>query len=227
MNACTRSPSRSFTAITFDVGGTLITPKPSVGHIYASVAAHHGFPSLSPERINRRFATAWRALKRFRHTRAQWARLVDASFGGDVPVLPSRTFFPEIYNRFTEPSAWRVYSDVWPTLRALSARGYRLGIISNWDERLMPLLHALKLAGYFEQIIVSCDVRSTKPSRRIFGLAAARFKLSPVEMLHIGDSRGHDYAGALRAGFQARLLNRGARQPGPAEIPSLRSLLQL
>ena len=53
-------------AVTFDVGGTLIEPWPSVGHVYANVAAHHGAPSLPVKVINRQFARAWNVLANFR-----------------------------------------------------------------------------------------------------------------------------------------------------------------
>src|SRR5262249_44700851 len=54
------NPLRSVRAITFDVGGTLIQPWPSVGHIYAEVAAHHGRRDISVEALNRQFAAAWK-----------------------------------------------------------------------------------------------------------------------------------------------------------------------
>ena len=47
-------------AITLDVGGTLIEPWPSVGHIYAKVAARHGVQA-EPEELTRRFVQAWQA----------------------------------------------------------------------------------------------------------------------------------------------------------------------
>ena len=47
-------------AVTFDVGNTLIKPWPSVGHIFAEVAAAHGHGNCSPEELNRRFIEAFR-----------------------------------------------------------------------------------------------------------------------------------------------------------------------
>src|SRR6059058_1740055 len=87
-------------AVTFDVGGTLIRPWPSVGHVYADVAGRHGVKNLSPETLNRNFAAAWRARRNFQHTREDWARLVDQVFRGICQPPPSRTFFPSIYERF-------------------------------------------------------------------------------------------------------------------------------
>ena len=63
-----------------------------------------------------------------------------------------------------------------PTLDALAARGLKLGVISNWDERLRPLLRRLKLAGYFETIVVSREVRASKPARAIFQHAVRRLE---------------------------------------------------
>ena len=110
------SPVPKIEAVTFDVGGTLIEPWPSVGHVYAEVAARHGLRSLSPERLNRNFAAAWRAGKNFQHTREAWAALVDQTFAGLCRPRPSRTFFPDIYARFAQSDAWRIYDDAMPAL---------------------------------------------------------------------------------------------------------------
>ncbi|HWH68036.1 MAG TPA: HAD-IA family hydrolase [Candidatus Sulfotelmatobacter sp.] len=214
----------NLSAITFDIGGTLIECQPSVGHLYAQVAARHGFDQLDPALLNRQFATAWRTLKDFHHTRAQWAALVDATFRGLVPVLPSQTFFPDLYDRFCAPDAWHVFPDVRPTLQALAGRGFKLGVISNWDERLRPLLRALGLQDYFQTIVVSCEVGVPKPSPLIFQHAARQLDLPPEAILHIGDSPAHDVAGARAAGCQALQLARPvAAEPG--RIGSLRELL--
>src|ERR1700704_702865 len=79
-------------AVTFDVGGTLIKPWPSVGHVYAEVAARHGLEAASPEQLNRQFAEAWREFKNFNHGREEWAVLVDRTFAGVSEEPPSRTF---------------------------------------------------------------------------------------------------------------------------------------
>lgn len=57
-------------AVTFDVGGRLIEVWPSVGQIYAEVAARNGVKGLSAGLLDWRFAAAWRAAKRFSHSRS-------------------------------------------------------------------------------------------------------------------------------------------------------------
>jgi putative hydrolase of the HAD superfamily len=208
-------------AVTFDVGGTLIRPSPSVGHIYAEVAARNGRKGFSPETLNRRFATAWNGLKSFNHSREEWAALVDETFGAVDGEKPSETFFPEIYDRFAEPEAWHVFEDALPALDALAAMDLYLGVVSNWDERLRPLLEKLGLNKYFQAVIVSCEVAFTKPSPVIFEQAARMLGEAPEHILHVGDSATHDVAGARSAGFQALLLERGNKDAGDGVIASL------
>lgn len=217
----------SVEAITFDVGGTLIECWPSVGHVYAEVAARHGYPQLPPELLNRRFGEAWKSLRDFRHTLKDWATLVDATFGQLVQPSPSATFFPELYTRFSDPDVWRVFEEVLPELETLRSRGVALGIVSNWDERLRPLLNRLKLDSYFDAIVVSCEAGSHKPSQAIFETACAALGSRPANTLHVGDSFEMDVAGARGAGLQARWLRREQSRASGAAITSLRALDKL
>ena len=195
-------------AVTFDVGGTLIHPWPSVGHVYADAAAGNGWRNLSPEILNENFAAAWRARRNFQHTRKNWADLVDRTFAGLCEPLPSRSFFTAIYQRFAQADTWRIFEDVLPALDRLASLEIPLAIISNWDERLRPLLRELRLEGYFETVVISCEVGFIKPSPVIFGHAARRIGVAPEHVLHVGDSPAEDIAGAQTAGFQAVLVER-------------------
>jgi putative hydrolase of the HAD superfamily len=225
IKASSRLAASAIEAVTFDVGGTLIEVCPSVGHVYAEVAARYGVSGVSASVLNRRFVAAWRNASRFRHSRSDWARLVDATFRGLADLRPSRTFFKELYTRFADADVWRVYDDVVSALEALASRGLKLAVISNWDERLRPLLKRLRLARHFEEIIVSREVGAAKPSRRIFWRAARRLKLPPEAILHVGDDSSMDVLGGRAAGFSALLLNRRGRAGRPGEIRSLRELV--
>jgi putative hydrolase of the HAD superfamily len=211
-------------AVTFDIGGTLIRPWPSVGHVYAEVARRHGVGDVAPEFLEARFKAAWRAREQFNDTRAGWEAVVDEAFQGLAAQPPSTTFFPELYERFARADAWRIFDDVLPTLDALAALGLRLGVISNWDERLRDLLQNLRLDRRFEIIVVSCEVGSAKPAPAIFHEAAARLRLPPAAILHVGDSLEMDLHGARAAGFHARRIDRG---PGGSEPDRLTQLSDL
>jgi putative hydrolase of the HAD superfamily len=221
------APLANIKAITLDAGGTLVKPWPSVGHVYAGAAAGHCVRPVSADLLNQRFARAWRKLKNFNHRREEWAALVDETFAGLTEQPPSETFFPELYRRFAEPEAWRIYEDVLPALDMLASRGINLGIISNWDERLLPLLEQLGLRKRFEVAVVSCEVGFPKPSPVIFGHAVRKLGEAPESVLHVGDDPDHDFEGAKAAGLQALLLERGAETRRAGSIASLLELERL
>jgi putative hydrolase of the HAD superfamily len=208
-------------AVTFDVGGTLMAPWPSVGHVYARVAtAHIGF-SADPERITRQFVDAWRARGEFDYSREGWFELVRHSFHGVAEV--SESLFIALYDSFSTHDAWRVYDDVIPCFEALRKGKIRLGVISNWDTRLKPTLKSVGLHDYFEVITVSGEHGHNKPAREIFDTTAAALKLAPNEIFHVGDSQREDYRGARNAGFHALHLDRDGETPGA--IVSLEGLI--
>jgi len=213
-------------AVTFDVGGTLIEPWPSVGHVYCEIANRHGIGGFTAELLNARFNAAWRVHKNFNDTRAGWEELVNEVFQGLVSPGICAEFFPELYDRFAQSEAWRIFDDVTPTLEMLASRGIRLGVISNWDERLRILLRRLLLDHHFETIVISCEIGSGKPSPIIFEKAAAKFGLPPGAILHVGDSFESDIAGARAAGFHARRIYRSAGEARKGDLHSLRELAE-
>jgi putative hydrolase of the HAD superfamily len=214
----------SIQAVTFDVGGTLIDPYPSVGHVYAEVAADAGHGHLEPAILEHRFRAAWKAFPRQLHNSTDWAELVDCVFDGLVLPPPSQSFFPQLYSHFSLPDAWRIHPDVMPALEALQQLNIRTAVLSNWDERLRPLLERLGLAPFFDPIIVSCEVGTAKPHPEIFRIAAAALDLSPAQILHVGDDPNFDWTGARQAGFNALLIRRS--QPHDA-VPHIQSLTQI
>ncbi len=210
-------------AVTFDVGGTLMAPWPSVGHVYAHVAAKHlslaAIPD--PDQITRQFVQAWKKRGEFDYTREGWFDLVRHSFHGIADV--SETLFDALYDSFMTHDAWRVYDDVLPTLDALQKRGVRRAVISNWDTRLRPTLCSVGLHDHFEVITVSGEHGIHKPARELFDLTARALDLPADEILHIGDSDREDVFGARNAGYRALHLDRSA----PTSAASVASLVDL
>lgn len=215
------NPHQHIRAVSFDVGGTLIEPWPSVGHVYAEVAARHGIQAGAGD-LDREFDAAWRAKSKFGYTQAEWFELIRRTFGARASALPV-DFFHDLYDRFAEADAWKIHDDVLPALDRLAAAGVRLAVISNWDARLHQLLPALRLRSYFDVVIVSCDVGFTKPSPVLFELALRQLGLPPQALLHVGDSQAEDVAGARAAGATALWLDRN-RASGDGRIQSLSEL---
>lgn len=215
-------------AVTFDVGGTLLAPRPSVGHVYAAMVARWDGAAPDPERVNRRFHAAWAARgAAFDYSRVAWAALVRETLRGVTPCAEDPAFFAALYEHFAGPEPWGVFPDVVPALEALRRGGYRLAVLSNWDPRLRPLLQALRLADFFEVLVISGEVGWHKPDPRLFAHTARLLGLPPRRILHVGDSWEEDVGGARRAGWQAAWLARNAPVPGAPgreAVPSLRAL---
>ncbi len=212
-------------AISFDVGGTLLEPWPSVGQVYAEVAARCGVPHPDADALNRQFALAWMRKAHFDYSESAWFQLVRESFGASGSSLTPE-FLTELYQRFGEPDVWKIYDDVLPTLDFLASEGIKLAAISNWDNRLRPLLQRLKLASYFEVIAVSGEIGFHKPSPVIFEQAVRQLGLPAQAVLHVGDSATEDVEGAQSAGLSALRVDR--RGPIPdADGDGIRSLREL
>lgn len=212
-------------AVSFDAGGTLLRPRPSVGHVYAQVARRHGWDGLDPDELTRRFADAWRNKETFNYSRPEWAALVATIFQGLVKRPEDPDFFDHLYRAFEQPEHWELYSDVQLALEGLTQVGYRLLITSNWDERLHNILDSLGIAGHFATVIVSLEAGCTKPDPAVFHHAADRMRLKPDEILHVGDSKDEDLVGASESGMAAFLVDREAGQCSAPVISSLLDLL--
>jgi len=207
--------------ITFDVGGTLIDPFPSVGQVYASVARESNFPCPPPHELTATFSKVWKNKVGFDYSVNAWASLVDEVFGTTLPP----NVFQAMYDRFKKADAWMIYPDVRSTLQALRDRGYRIAVISNWDDRLPPLLDALGLGEFFEPVVLSVHAGATKPSPQIYKRALSLLNAEASAVLHIGDSLEEDVNGAQAVGMQALLLDR--KGSGNNSIRTLESILPL
>jgi putative hydrolase of the HAD superfamily len=104
-----------------------------------------------------------------------------------------------------------------------------LSVISNFDSRLVKILHGLGVGSCFDQIFVSSRVGYAKPEPQIFHAALKHHNLTPGHGLHVGDSEINDRHGANSAGLRGVLVDR--RSPvDPSNrdrITSLEAILNL
>ena len=108
-------------------------------------------------------------------------------------------------------AGWLPFEGAAEALADLRRRGYRLGVITNWDPSARGLLAARGLDGFFEEVVVSCEVGCEKPDRRIFELAAGAAGVRPAECLYVGDNYYVDTVGARAAGMASLVVNRFGR----------------
>lgn len=190
-------------AVTFDVGGTLLVPWPSVGSVYARVAESLGVPAGTAAELDAAFATAWRRHSPFPHTRVAWRGLVGELFPSGTGPGDMDRLFEALWTAFSNRKAWRVLEGVEQGIRDCRAHGIRLGVVSNWDERLPGLLRQFPWGDAFEFVLASGVHGRPKPSPDLFLEAARRFRLEPGEILHVGDRWLEDVEGARRAGLRS------------------------
>lgn len=115
-------------------------------------------------------------------------------------------------------------------LHHLSARGYRIGVISNgFYEVQHRKMRSAGIDGMIDAVVLSDDIGVNKPDRRIFDHAVRKVNTSAERSLIIGDNPDTDIVGALGAGWRAIYFNRdGAnRSPAPAGCIEIHSLHQV
>ncbi|HEV3473005.1 MAG TPA: HAD-IA family hydrolase [Actinomycetota bacterium] len=223
-----------------DAGGTMLDPHPSFAELFATVCVENGYrvegtdvaavqerlaphlvelvaeagldegPSLSPE--------ASRAFWSFTYRR----------FLEDLGLV-DESLVEKLYERFSEPSSYRLYDDVVPTLTRLTEAGYRLGLISNFDGWLEKMLIEMEIHRSFHVSVISGVEGVEKPDPAIYRLATDRAGVAPEASVHVGDSPAMDIDPARAAGLNAVLIDRvgryadasGTRITSLKELPSV------
>jgi putative hydrolase of the HAD superfamily len=202
----------------FDVGNTLLYASPSVSEVCRQVLALAGhdrdlhaidsFMPLVDAYYEERYAeddAFWTDEERTSSVWVGMYSLLCRKLGiEDEAVSIAR----QVYDEFGRPDRWALYADVRPAFERLCASGLTVGIISNWDSRLVSLLHGLGLGDVLTDVVSSADVGLHKPDPRIFELACSRLGVNPAEAAHVGDHHYADYLGATALGMRAVLIDR-------------------
>ena len=205
--------------VTFDAAGTLFEPAEAVGATYARIAGRFGIAVDAAPAIEGRFRAALGAAPPLAfpgvsadalpaRERAWWWEIVRRALALDHGRAGHRDCFDALYEHYGSAPAWRLFTDVVPTLEALRRAGARTGIVSNFDGRLPGLVRAFGLETRVEVVVWSTAVGAAKPDPRIFRHAASRLGLAVEELLHVGDDPRADVDGALAAGARGVLLDR-------------------
>jgi len=216
-------------AILFDAAGTLIHLPRGVGWHYREIAARHGL-DLEEKRLGAAFGPAFKAAALLRAAaprvaagisrpdddKGWWRALVRqvlAACGQQPGEAVFDGMFEELYAHFEEPGVWALYPEAAAVLAALHPR-YRLGVVSNFDRRLYPVLEHLGVRRYFETIVISSEIGVDKPDERIFAAALSALGVTPGETVHAGDDPERDWRAGEAAGLH---VYRVARPEGTLE----------
>lgn len=215
-----------------DATDTLLRVHGSVGHLYATAARHHGFVT-TPEIIDAAFreAIATASPPCFPGAdpaaigaleRAWWRDVVGRTFAPLGRFERIEPFFDEVFEMFRTTAAWDLLPGARQALEALRAAGWRLGIVSDMDGRLVDVLAELGMREWFDPIVLSTRAGASKRDGALFPLALAAAEVAAERAAHIGDSLAADVAGARAAGITPIWLDVRGDSAAPIDVPTVR-----
>ncbi|MEQ8787389.1 MAG: HAD hydrolase-like protein [Pirellulaceae bacterium] len=234
----------SIQIVLFDAVGTLIYPDPPVTEAYEAAGRRHG-SSLDAVEIARRTRLAVSRWQRgeirddFGQTvdgastqfdrpptnhareRQRWREVVAEVFD-DVPDARG-ALFESLWSHFASPENWRLYDDVAETWRRLRP-SFRLGVASNFDDRLEPICRHFEPLRGCPHLFWSARIGYPKPSPHFFARVERQLHTPSEAILLVGDDRTNDYLGALRAGWASVYLDRSDEASSDNHIASLHGL---
>jgi putative hydrolase of the HAD superfamily len=92
-------------------------------------------------------------------------------------------------------------------LTALSAAGYKIGLISDCAPAVPRIWMETPFATLIDAAVFSCDVHLQKPDPRIYQLTCARLGVQAQRCLYAGDGSSHELSGAKAMGMTAVLVS--------------------
>ena len=212
------------TAVFLDLGNTLLTERNGRAAVYSQEGRRAGL-DVEQQAMATRMARAFQEMPlevegAYRYSDAWFRAFQRRIFVDELGLRPAafERLSEQLFARFEEAATFTLYPGAAELLAALRARGLRIGLVSNWSERLPRLLTALGLSTAFDFVLSSAQVRMEKPDPGIFHAAARLADAPGSSCLHAGDRVDLDARGALGAGLQAVLVDH-ARQWGQAAAP--------
>ena len=228
--------STGIEVVFFDAGNTLLGPHPSFHELFSRVCAEHDHDvppdvvlrvqnEIAPQLIdlaedtgvdNPSFSSE--ASEKF--WGYLYARFLEALDIDDADLAAA------LLKRFSTGSSYLLFDDVLPTLRGMHAQGYRLGLISNFEQWLEERLVELEVGQLFDVSVISGFVKIEKPDPAIYELALQRAGVEPAKAIHVGDSMSMDVEPAGSVGMLTVLLDREGqyRESATLRIESLEEL---
>jgi putative hydrolase of the HAD superfamily len=102
----------------------------------------------------------------------------------------------------------RLFDDAIPFLTRLRDRGIKIAIVSNCTENTRAMLVATGVDKLADELVLSCEVLSAKPSPGIFRHALGRLGVSAEAALFV-DDQARFCAGSVAVGIRAAQIVRG------------------
>ena len=102
---------------------------------------------------------------------------------------------------------WILDREAIPVLEELRRRGYKIGLVSNWDGTLAATCGELGLSPLVDFIGDSQVFGQTKPAPAFFLHVLEQLEVAPEAAFHVGDDYDTDVEGARAAGIVPVLID--------------------
>ncbi len=202
--------------VLFDATGTLLHGRESVGIVYSRYSAAHGV-DLPAWRLDDAFKrilasapprvfSASSASEAAANEQQWWQAVVRSTFlaaDSTVKFDDFSAFFAELYHHYETEKAWGLRAGTREALTDLKRADYRIGIVSNFDQRLPVVLQALAVAEFFDIIMLPAYCGVEKPDPRIFHAALEALALDARTVVYVGNDPEKDLAAAERVGMRS------------------------
>ncbi|NQY58077.1 MAG: HAD family hydrolase [Ilumatobacteraceae bacterium] len=211
-------------ALLFDFFGTLVEYQPDRAMLGAP-RTHELAAALGFEGDHDRFVDVWdsaslsleadsrRTLREFSMTDAAVAfgAATGLNLSGDEAVALGELYLEE----------WMRHVEVVPgvpdLIRRLAGR-VDIAVVSNTHDRNMvpDMLDDMGVGAEIDSIVLSVDHGWIKPHDSMYTVALDRLGCAPPDAMFVGDTFEADYAGPIRAGMQALLIDPHGEHSIPA-----------
>lgn len=228
ISTCIKSLSLPFPRpqfMSFDLFGTLYTPKYSVAHQYHKISSSPEFNiKKSLQSIKEEFPQVYNQLilelpnwgkGKLTECDEWWCELIARLYKLDNTDIKTKNLCEKLIKHFTTEKAYTIYDDVIPTLELLKRSNVELLVLSNSDVRIYDVLNNLGLLRFFkpDNIYLSYDIGYMKPDEMFYQYVIEdlqqRFDHFDLKRSwHIGDSYSQDFLGCIKTGWNGILLDR-------------------
>lgn len=209
---------KSYSALSFDVYGTLIDWEAGIAKVLSAWAAEQGAP-LDDEALLLAYADNEAAVER-EYPGLAYAEVLQAAFRRTAKDLglPITDETAQALGRSVPD--WPAFEDTREALGRLK-RHYKLIILSNVHQQGVE--GSIRRMGVeFDQVNTAQSIGSYKPSPRNFEVMLERIGELGVEksrLLHVAQSLFHDHVPGKRAGLDTVWINRRHARPGWGATP--------
>jgi len=198
----------------FDAYGTLFD-------VHAAIARHHAKAGPEADRVS--------AIWRTKQLEYSWTLtlagvytdfwvLTERALDYALALVPSvdKSLKPALLDSYFKLDA---FPDARLVLKALKAKGYKTGILSNGSPAMLKgAVSAANIGGDLDAVLSVDTLKMFKPRPEVYGLVTDHFKCNPGDVSFVSSNRW-DVMASVRAGFRGIWVNRATMPDEYLDFP--------